>query len=168
MKNILFYKVLATCLLLCLSACATEVSTVKAMSEVENTQLPAAIVNAQNEKPFAEHKVVLQLSNQERLTDVLDVANNLIKNYGGPEYVDIEIVTFNEGVKLLYADSPHLDRVASLVESGVRFSVCKNTIDSTERRTGVRPELSPHADMVQAGVARIITLVENGYINIKP
>ncbi|MBT8142266.1 MAG: DsrE family protein [Gammaproteobacteria bacterium] len=138
------------------------------MVEAETVELPEIILNAQAEKPFAEHKLVLQLSNQSRQTDVLDVANNLIKNYGGPEYIDIEVVTFNEGVKLLYADSPHLDRVASLVENGVRFSVCKNTIDSTERRTGVRPELSPHADMVQAGVARMITLVEHGYIQIKP
>lgn len=153
---------------LLMSACATGNMPVEESSMLEKSELPEIIQRAQAEKPFAEHKLVLQLSNQERETDVLDVANNIIKNYGGPEYVDIEIVTFNEGVRLLYKDSPHEARIASLVENGVRFSVCKNTIDSKERRTGIRPELSPHADMVQAGVSRIMTLVEHGYINIKP
>lgn len=153
---------------LLITACATGSMPANVTNEVEVTQLPQAIIEAQNEKPFAEHKLVLQLSNQKREADVLDVANNLIKNYGGPEYIDIEIVTFNEGVRLLYADSPHAERIASLVENGVRFSVCANTIDSMERRTGVRPELSEHADMVQAGVARMMTLIEHGYIHIKP
>ena len=168
MKHLALRKIITVGLLLSLTACASNSTSSTAVEKIETSSIPAFIANAQAEKPFAEHKLVLQLSNQERQTDVLDVANNLIKNFGGPEYIDIEIVTFNEGVKLLYADSPYLDRVDSLVENGVRFSVCKNTIDSTERRTGVRPELCPHADMVQAGVARIITLVENGYINIKP
>ena len=168
MKYLALRKILTGCLLLSLTACAVSSTSDTAVEKIETSSVPAFIANAQAEKPFAEHKLVLQLSNQERQTDVLDVANNLIKNFGGPEYIDIEIVTFNEGVKLLYADSPHLDRVDSLVENGVRFSVCKNTIDSTERRTGVRPQLSEHADMVQAGVARVIALVENGYVNIKP
>lgn len=155
-------------LLVVMSACANGSTAVTEAVSVESTDVSGVIAKAQAEKPFAEHKLVLQLSNQERQADVLDIANNLIKNYGGPEYIDIEIVTFNEGVKLLYADSPHLARVQSLVDNGVRFSVCKNTIDSTERRTGVRPQLSEHADLVQAGVARIVTLVEHGYVNIKP
>lgn len=169
MQKVLTNKITAIVSLLFVTACATATSPVEvASNNAQSSEVPAHIAKAQTEKPFAEHKLVLQLSNQERETDVLDVANNLIKNYGGPEYIDIEIVTFNEGVRLLYADSPHAARIASLVENGVRFSVCKNTIDSKERRTGVRPVLSEHADMVQAGVARMMTLIENGYIHIKP
>ena len=51
-----------------------------------------------DEKPFAETHLVLQLSDQEEESVVLDVANNLIRYYGGPDIIDIEIVTFGPGV----------------------------------------------------------------------
>ncbi|MCH8072986.1 MAG: DsrE family protein [Proteobacteria bacterium] len=120
------------------------------------------------EKPFAEVRVVLQLSDQQRESVVLDVANNLIRHYGGPDFIDIEIVTFGPGVRLLYADSPHAVRIASLVDNGVRFYVCENTLDTMERNNGSRPKLSPHAISVQAGVAHIIEKVEEGFTLVRP
>ena len=123
---------------------------------------------AEDSKPFAEVRVVLQLSDQQRESVVLDVANNLIKNYGGPDAIDIEIVTFGPGVRLLYGGSPHESRVASLVENGVRFYVCKNTLDTMERNYGSRPKLSKHARAVQAGVARIVDRVGDGYTLVMP
>jgi intracellular sulfur oxidation DsrE/DsrF family protein len=120
------------------------------------------------EKPFAEVHVVLQLSDQERESVVLDVANNLIKHYGGPDFIDIEIVTFGAGVRLLYAESQHESRIASLVENGVRFYICENTLDTMERNYGSRPKISPHALSVQAGVVRIIEKVGEGYTLVRP
>lgn len=119
-------------------------------------------------KPFAEVRIVLQLSDQERESVVLDVANNLIKNYGGPDSIDIEIVTFGPGIRLLYAGSQHEARISSLVENGVRFYVCENTLDTMERTYGSRPKLGPHAQAVRAGVARIIEKVRDGYILVRP
>ena len=123
---------------------------------------------AESDKPFAEAHVVLQLSDQEQESVVLDVANNLIKHYGGPDFVDIEIVTFGAGVRLLFAESQHESRIASLVENGVRFYVCENTLDTMERTHGSRPKVSPHALSVQTGVARIVEQVGNGYILVRP
>jgi intracellular sulfur oxidation DsrE/DsrF family protein len=128
----------------------------------------ASAEDLEDTKPFAEVKVVLQLSDQARESVVLDVANNLIKNYGGPDSIDIEIVTFGPGVRLLYAGSQHEARIASLVENGVRFYVCENTLDTMERTYGSRPKLSPHAISVQAGVARLIEKVGEGYILVRP
>jgi intracellular sulfur oxidation DsrE/DsrF family protein len=125
-------------------------------------------VTGEEFKPFAEKHVVLQLSDQDAETVVLDTANNLIKNYGGPDMIDIEIVTFGKGVRLMFADSPHLTRIASLVENGVRFYVCKNTLDTMERKQGSRPKINPAAITVQAGVAHIIDRVDEGYILIRP
>jgi len=119
-------------------------------------------------KPFAEVRVVLQLSDQARESVVLDVANNLIKNYGGPDAIDIEIVTFGPGVRLLFAGSQHESRIASLVDNGIRFYVCENTLDTMERNYGSRPKLSEHAIPVRAGVARIIEKVGEGYILVRP
>ena len=121
-----------------------------------------------DDKPFAEAHVVLQLSDQEHESVVLDVANNLIKHYGGPDFIDIEIVTFGPGVRLLYAESQHEPRIASLVENGVRFYICENTLDTMERNNGSRPKISPHALSVQAGVARIIERVGEGYTLVRP
>jgi len=119
-------------------------------------------------KPFAEAHVVLQLSDQLRESVVLDVANNLIKHYGGPDFVDIEIVTFGPGVRLLFAGSEHESRIASLVDNGVRFYVCENTLDSMQQKSGSREKLSGHALSVQTGVARIVEKVSEGYTLVRP
>jgi len=129
---------------------------------------PGWVQESFEEKPFAEVRVVLQFSDQQRESVVLDVANNLIRHYGGPDFIDIEIVTFGPGVRLLYADSPHEVRIASLVDNGVRFYVCENTLDTMERDDGSRPELSPHAISVQVGVAHIIEKVGEGYTLVRP
>jgi len=120
------------------------------------------------DKPFAEAHIVLQLSDQERESVVLDVANNLIKHYGGPDFVDIEIVTFGPGVRLLFAESQHESRIASLVDNGVRFYICENTLDTMERTHGSRPKVNPKALSVQTGVARIVEQVKEGYILVRP
>ena len=125
-------------------------------------------VEGEEFKPFAEKHIILQLSDQANEAVVLDTANNLIKHYGGPDMIDIEIVTFGKGVRLMYADSPHKIRIASLVENGVRFYVCRNTLDTMERMHGERPKINPAAIMVQAGVAHIIDRVDDGYILIRP
>jgi uncharacterized protein len=124
--------------------------------------------DSRDSKPFAEVHVVLQLSDQLNEAVVLDVANNLIKNYGGPDNIDIEIVTFGKGVRLMFAGSEHEVRIASLIDNGVRFYVCENTLDTIERKTGVRPVMTEHADYVRAGVARIIDSVAVGYTLVRP
>lgn len=121
-----------------------------------------------DEKPFADVHVVLQLSDQEKESVVLDVANNLIKYYGGPDFVDIEIVTFGAGVRLLFEDGKYRSRISSLVDNGIRFYICENTLDTMERKTGVRPKVNPVALPVEAGVAKLVDSVTDGFILVKP
>ena len=125
-------------------------------------------VTGEEFKPFAEKHVILQLSDQANEAIVLDTANNLIKNYGGPDMIDIEIVTFGKGVRLMFAGNEHGVRISSLVANGVRFYVCQNTLDTMERTDGERPEINAAAIRVQAGVAHIIDRVDDGYILIRP
>ena len=56
------------------------------------------------DKPFAEHRIVLQLSDYEprKQSLVVSVAYNLLKLYG-PDKVAIEVVTFGPGIELLYS-----------------------------------------------------------------
>jgi intracellular sulfur oxidation DsrE/DsrF family protein len=130
--------------------------------------LQANEITGEEFKPFAEKHVILQLSDQANEAVVLDTANNLIKNYGGPDMIDIEIVTFGKGVRLMFDDSPQKIRIASLVDNGVRFYICENTLDTIERTEGKRPKINPVAIPVRAGVAHMIDRVDEGYILIRP
>ena len=121
------------------------------------------------DKPFAEKRVVLQISDDEaaKQTLVLNVANNLLKFYG-PDRVDVEVVAFGPGLRLLLAENANGPRIESLVGQGVRFSACSNTIAAFTKALGKEPELNPHAVRVSAGVVRIIDLSDKGYTLIRP
>jgi intracellular sulfur oxidation DsrE/DsrF family protein len=121
------------------------------------------------DKPFAEHKIVLQLSDgdPQKQALVISVANNLLKAYD-PDKIAIEVVAFGPGIDLLRSESPNRQRIESLISQGVRFDVCENTVDTVERETGKRPEIIPAATPVQVGVGQILWLAENGYTLVRP
>lgn len=133
--------------------------------------LVASVAFAQeDDKPFAEAHIVLQLSDADPAVQnrVVSVANNLIKHYGGPDMVDIEIVSFGPGLSLLYPDNPQRERISSLIASGVRFVGCLNTVATIERETGKKPELIPETIFVQTGVARLVERSTQGFVVIRP
>jgi uncharacterized protein len=121
------------------------------------------------DKPFAEHKIVLQLSDNDvrKQNLVISVANNLLKFYD-PDKVAIEVVAFGPGIEVLRSEGPARKQVESLISQGVRFDVCLNTVDTIERETGRRPEIIPAATPVQVGVGQILFLTENGYTLVRP
>ena len=123
-----------------------------------------------DDKPFAEAHIVLQLSDGEEAVQsrVLSVASNLLKFYGGPDLVDLEIVAFGPGISLLFADSSQQQRISSLAANGVRFVACMNTVDTIERTSGKRPQLNPLAIPVQAGVAHIVQRSTQGFVVVRP
>jgi uncharacterized protein len=121
------------------------------------------------DKPFAEHKIVLQLSDNDPKKQgmVISVANNLMKFYD-PDKVAVEIVAFGPGIDLLRPENPNRKLVESLVAQGARIDICLNTVDTLERETGKRPEFISAATPVQVGVAQILFLTENGYTLVRP
>jgi intracellular sulfur oxidation DsrE/DsrF family protein len=121
-------------------------------------------------KPFAERRVVLQISEDsvQRQTLVLNVANNLIRHYG-PDKVDVEIVAFGPGLNMLVMGNPNDQRINSLaLDNGVRFAACLNTFSNMTRTLGHEPELNANAVKVNAGVVRMMDLVDEGYVLIRP
>lgn len=120
-------------------------------------------------KSLADTKVVLQISdpNPFKQTQVLNVASNLIKHYG-QDSVDVEIVAFGPGLRLLFAENANKGRIASLASAGVTFSACANTTRKMTKVLGHAPELNPKAVTVGAGVVRLVDLVNKGYILVKP
>ena len=121
------------------------------------------------DKPFAEHRIALQLSDNDpkKQSLVISIANNLLKFYD-PDKVAIEVVAFGPGIELLRPDNSNRKLVESLVAQGVRFDVCLNTVDSIERESGHRPDIIPVAIPVQVGVGQILSLTENGYTLVRP
>jgi intracellular sulfur oxidation DsrE/DsrF family protein len=124
---------------------------------------------AEDNKPFADERIVLQISDSDpqKQTLVLNVASNLIKFYG-PDKVDIEIVAFGPGLRLMFKDNVNTGRIQGLTDNGVKFAACKNTIAHMTKLLGEPPELNPNATPVTAGVVRIIELENQGYKLIKP
>jgi len=122
------------------------------------------------EKPFAEHKIVLQISDGDpfKQTLVLNVASNAMKAYG-PDNVDIEIVAFGPGLRLLFNDNVNKPRIQSLADNeGVRFHACSNTIDNMTKLLGEKPQINPVATTDKGGIVRILELVDKGYVLVKP
>ncbi|WP_375785701.1 hypothetical protein ACE10Z_40720 [Bradyrhizobium sp. Pha-3] len=133
------------------------------------TPLARAQLAPLQDKPFAEHKVVLQLSDNDPKKQglVISVANNLMKHYD-PDKVAVEIVAFGPGIDLLRPDNANRKLVESLVAQGARVDICLNTVDTIERDTGERPDYIAAATPVQVGVAQILFLTENGYTLVRP
>jgi uncharacterized protein len=122
-------------------------------------------------KPFAEQRVIFQLSDADpvKYTATLDISNNLIKHYQGPDFVDIEVVAFGKGVEMYFAENnPNKIRIDSLINNGVRFYVCLNTIDTIQRSTGKRPVLLEGVTGVQTGVAFMLEEIESGFTHVHP
>ena len=133
---------------------------------------PLASLSADLEdKPFAEQRLILQVSDADpaKYAAVLDIANNLIKHYEGPDFVDIEVIAFGKGVQMYFApENKNSVRISSLKDNGVRFYVCLNTIDSIQRSTGKRPVLLDGIEGVQTGVAFMLEEIQAGYTHIHP
>jgi hypothetical protein len=131
--------------------------------------LLATLANAAEDKPFAEHKVVLQISDNDpsKQTLVLNVAGNLLKSYGSDK-VDVEIVAFGPGVRLMFDDNVNKGRIGGLNAEGVRFAACGNTLTKMTKALGHEPALNPNAVKVGAGVVRILELTDQGYTLVKP
>lgn len=125
--------------------------------------------NASAEKAFADEKIVLQISdpNPFKQTLVLNVASNIIKHYG-QDKVEVEIVAFGPGLRLLFAENANKGRIKALSSSGVRFSACKNTVKNMAKQLGHSPALNPVATEVSAGVVQIVDLMNKGYKLVKP
>lgn len=125
---------------------------------------------AADDKPFAEKKIVLQISdgNPFKQTLILNVANNLLREYGADK-VAIEIVAFGPGLRLLFADNANKERIQSLDASGVKFTACSNTIKNMSKKLGYRPAINPVATQDSPGIVRIAKLVtEEGFTLVKP
>lgn len=128
-----------------------------------------SVQKAKAEKPFAVAHVALQISDGSpaKQTLVLNVAHNLLKYYG-PDKVDLEIVAFGPGLRLLFKGNAQEPRIEAMAEQGVRFSACGNTIHHMAKLLGHKPQLDKYARVVPAGIVRLVELNQAGYFVSRP
>lgn len=115
------------------------------------------------------HKLVIQVSTDDPRTQKIALNNavNLQKLYG-MDNVTIEVVAYGPGLGLLTAKSKQKDRVKSLAMQNITFSACNNTMKKVAKKTGKEPKLIEGVGVVDAGVARILVLQEQGYAYLRP
>ena len=130
----------------------------------------AEAIEAVGGNTLASEHLVLQIteSDLQRQNLVLNVASNVMKARGGPDQIDVEVVAFGPGISMLFENNHHADRIESLAAQGVRFSACRHSIAGATRKLGEAPEMNPVASPVDAGIARILDLVDADYVLVRP
>jgi len=115
-----------------------------------------------------EHKLVIQISTDDLRVQQTALSNivNLQKHYG-MDNIEIELVAFGPGLRMLTPQSTLAPRIASLAMQEVTFTACKNTMLTIKEKTGFMPKLIEGVTITQAGVARIIELQEHDYSYVK-
>jgi len=117
----------------------------------------------------AEHKLVIQVSSSDPLTQKIALNNAVnVQKALGIDNVDVEIVAYGPGLGLLTKASSQKDRVASLAMQNIKFSACGNTIKKVTKKKGKPPVLIDGVKVVSAGVLRIMELQEQGYSYLRP
>lgn len=116
-----------------------------------------------------QHRIVIQVSTDDPRTQKIALNNavNLQKLYGMDE-VTIEIVAYGPGLGLLTKKSKQAKRIESLALQDITFSACENTMKKVTKKTGKKPVLLEGVGTVNAGVARIMELQEQGYSYLRP
>ena len=126
----------------------------------------SAITNADS---HTKNKIVIQVSTDDPRTQKIALNNavNLQKLYGIDD-IEIEIVAYGPGLGLLTKKSSQGKRVTSLALQDITFSACGNTMKKVAKKSGKMPELLEGVGQVNAGVARIMELQQQGYAYVRP
>ncbi|MBK1645893.1 hypothetical protein CKO25_14805 [Thiocapsa imhoffii] len=113
--------------------------------------------------------VVYHLSEPERAAFVLNNMQNHIDGLGGPEHVNMVLVAHGPAVSAL-DEIEATDRVrsgvAALLEQGVAFEMCGNTLQIYNME--IDDLLPGFVEVSQGGVARIGQLQRDGYVYLRP
>ena len=131
------------------------------------TAATPALSADQNSSP--EYKYVLHIDDMDPSKQdlVLNNVQNLLNAYA-PGDVEVEVVAYGPGLRLLFAENVNAQRISDLALNGVKFSACGNTLKGMTKLLGEEPKLNPTATVVPGGIVRIGELVHKGYIYVKP
>lgn len=104
-------------------------------------------------------------ASDEAINHVLSSANNVLKFYG-PENVQMEIVAYSGGIRMLLKADPKIaERVRTLMLYDVAFVACGNTMRT---KNITEDQLIEDTEVVTAGIVEMIERVKEGWVYIKP
>ncbi|MBK5939786.1 DsrE family protein [Halochromatium roseum] len=113
--------------------------------------------------------VVYHVSEEDKVGFVLNNIQNHIEGIGGPEKINIVLVSHGPAVKRFHdieAVNKVRENVAKLQEQGVTFEACANTLTALGFE---RDELlSGFVIAEKGGVTRIAELQSEGYVYLRP
>jgi len=120
------------------------------------------------------HRVVIQVTEDDMgvMNRALGNAMNAQEYFAAKgEELTVEIVTYGPGITMLRDDiSPVKDRIAEAKMSvpNLTLSMCNNSKMGAERREGKEIPVVSAAQIVPAGIVRVMELQEEGYTYAKP
>lgn len=91
-------------------------------------------------------------------------ARNVRRAYGDKP-IDVEIVAYGPGLKMLHNDSPVGDGLEEARRDGVKLLACGNTMRATHT---TRQDLNWLVDVVPAGIVEIMQKQVEGYAYVRP
>ncbi len=95
---------------------------------------------------------------------VLSSTNNVLKFYG-PEKVQIAIVCYSKGIRVLLKKEKFAPRVRALMMYDVEFIACGNTMRTKHIK---REDLIDGVEIVTAGIVELVERDLKGWIYIRP
>lgn len=114
----------------------------------------------------AKHKVIFEL-NAPAPSGWDQLFHNVenIQKIFGPEGVQVEVVFFGKGLRMLLKDdAEYADRLKKAADDGVVIAACQNTMRAM-KITGA--DIFPFATQVDSGVAELVRKQEAGFVYIK-
>jgi intracellular sulfur oxidation DsrE/DsrF family protein len=114
----------------------------------------------------ARAKMVMQVSDGDAARWNLAI-NNLqnVQADMGAANIDLELVAYGPGIKMLTMDSAVGPRIAEIVKSGVKVVACENTMHKQKLS---KSDMLPTVGYVKAGVVELIEKQREGYAYIRP
>lgn len=117
----------------------------------------------------ADHKLrlLIHVSENEpaRWNMALGNARNAQDEMGGPDKIDIEIVSNGPSVLMLKGDSPIAARIAEATKSGVRVAVCENSMKAFKL---AKSDMLPALNYVPAGIIELAKRQQDGWAYVRP
>ncbi len=144
---------------------------VAAMLGLMTAIVPSAVMAAEG----TNHHLVIQVNaNDPALMNL--ALNNAVQSKAAytkaGKSLEVEIVAYGPGLKMLSANSPVAARIQNLAadNSGISFAACGNTMKKMAKKSGKPVELLAFGNvkMVPAGVVHIMQRQDQGWHYIKP
>jgi hypothetical protein len=112
-------------------------------------------------------RLLIHVSENEpaRWNMALGNAKNAQDEMGGPDKIDIEIVSNGPSVLMLKGDSPIAGRIAAATKAGVKVMVCENSMKGFKL---AKSEMLPGVNYVPAGIIELMKKQQEGWAYVRP